>query len=503
MEMTSKMKKRRKIITTVLCFVVLSVCASQCFAQSGTDTKKLKERQYLEIINSLYYYIQLNYVEEVDAEKLYAGALKGMLESLDDPYSVYMPKEDWRNLSDTTTGSFGGVGLSITKPTKNVKGKPAYVEVAQPIDDSPGARAGIQPGDKITKIDGTDTSTITMNEVLDRLRGTVGEPVTISILRGKNIQFDITLVRALIENPSVKYGMIRNTGYIRISEFSNNTADKVQEAIESFDRTGYDSIIIDLRNNGGGLLTAAVNIADKFIDEGTIVATKSRLAYENNVYTATPRKTIVDSSIPVIVLINKASASASEILAGAFKDAHRAYLVGENSYGKGSVQIPTPLIDNDGFKITVAKYYSPSDTNIDKVGIPPDREVTWAPLSEEEEQAFEKIMKSTEIADYVEAHPNMTEDDIGMYAVQLQEKYDIDLTLLRKLVRNQTDRTKKARLYDLDYDIQLNAALSILANEDIRTLTADVKTLKEIETEREAKKAAEEASKEAEEEDLE
>ena len=412
-----------------MAFWVLVLGVSQCFAQSPSGTADLKSsrnRQYLEIINSLYYYIQQNYVEEVDPEVLYQGALKGMLDSLKDPHSAYLSKDEWRNLSDKTVGSFGGVGLSITKPSENTPEKPAYVLVAQPIDGSPGEKAGILGGDKIIKIDGVDTSTLTMNEVLDRLRGTVGEPVTVTIRRGKSMEFDRTLIRAVIETQSVKYGMIRSTGYIKISEFSTNTATVVQQALDSFEAENCNSIVIDLRNNGGGLLNAAVAVVDKFVDEGTIVATKSRIAYENQVFTASEKNTVVDENIPVIVLINRASASASEIVAGALKDTHRAYLVGERSYGKGSVQIPTPLIANDGFKITVAKYYSPSDVNIDKIGIPADRSVDYPTFTDEEEKAYSAIMSDEKIAEYVEKHPGMTDVDIGAYAVQLQKDYALE-----------------------------------------------------------------------------
>lgn len=481
----------KKALKFVFFYAVVSVSASQCFAQSSAvtaDKKAQRDREYLEIINSLYYYIQQNYVDEVDPEKLYEGALKGMFDSLGDPYSQYLSKDDWRSLSDTTVGTFGGVGLSITKPTENKPDKPAYVEVAQPIDDSPGAKAGIQPGDLIVKIDGTDTSTLTMNEVLDRLRGTVGAPVTVTIKRGKKMEFDCTLVRALIENPTVKYGMIRNTLYIRLSEFGSTTADKVKDAVNYY-RGNYKSIILDLRNNGGGLLTTAYNIADMFIDEGVIVSTKSRIAYENSVYTASKRNTEIPADIPVIVMINGASASASEILAGALKDAHRAYLVGENSFGKGSVQIPTPLINDDGFKITVAKYYSPTDVNIDKVGIPPDREVSSPDLTDEESEAFSKLMSDDTIEKYVEEHPRMSEAAIASYAKQLQKTYKLDLRIIRKLVRNQVQRTQKSPLYDLDYDIQLNAALGIFEEEDFNALMSKTKNLKQLETERLAKES--------------
>lgn len=476
-----------------LALFLLTIGASQCFAKSPSvtaDPRTEQERKYLEIISGLYYYIQQNYVEEVDPAVLYEGALRGMLESLDDPYSVYMGQDEWRSLTDTTVGTFGGVGLSITKANESAPGKPAYVEVAQPIDDSPGARAGIQAGDLIIAIDGVDTSTITMNEVLGMLRGTVGESVTVTIRRGKNMEFDKTLVRAIIENPTVKSGMIGRTGYIRISEFSSNTATRVQEAIDSFKKDGYTGLIIDLRNNGGGLLSSAVDIADKFIDSGIIVSTKSRLAYENHVYSASPRATTV-RGIPVILLINGASASASEILSGALKDAKVAYLVGERTFGKGSVQIPSGLINNDGFKITVARYYSPSDMNIDKIGIPPDREVSYPDFSEEEEKAYTDLMNTDVVATYVENHPNMTEDDIASYAERLSATYTLDKRVLRKIVRNEVDRKKPARLYDLDYDLQLGEALRILRSEDFNELMTQTKTLKQIaDSEAEAQKLA-------------
>ena len=276
--------------------------------------------------------------------------------------------------------------------------------------------------------------------------------------------------------------MIGKTGYIRISDFSSNTVKRFQEALDSFENRKYTSLIIDLRDNGGGLLTSAVDIADKFIDSGVIVSTKSRIAYENQVYTASPRKTKV-KGIPVIVLVNGNSASASEILAGALKDTKSAYLVGTKTFGKGSVQIPRSLVNNDGFKITVARYYSPSDSNIDKVGIPPDREISYPQFTEEEEQAFVDLMNSEEVADYVEQHPNMTEDDISFYAEQLRKTYPLESRTLRKIIRNETDRTKPSRLYDLDYDLQLNEALYILEHEDFKALMSTTKTLKDLEQE--------------------
>lgn len=490
---------KHTVVSEILIFL-LTIATSQCFAQSPSATARPnaeKEKLYSDIINSLFYYIQDNYVEEVDLEVLYQGAIKGMLQALNDPYSVYMPKDEWRSLQDTTVGSFGGVGLSITKPTESTPEKPAYVEVSQPIDNSPGAMAGIRAGDLIVEIDGVDTASITMNEVLDRLRGVVGTKVKVKIRRGKTMEFEVELVRAIIENPTVKYGMIGTTGYVRVTEFSSTTAKRFQEAIDSFTKSGYKALVIDLRNNGGGLLTAAVDIADKFIDKGVIVSTKSRLSYENAVYFAKKSKTTV-KDIPTIVLINGATASASEILSGALKDTKKAYLVGEKTYGKGSVQIPSNLVSEDGFKITVARYYSPSDTNIDKVGIKPDKQVSYEEFTEDEEKAYAELMKADVIAPYVENHPTMTEKDISSYAEELYKKYPFDKRVIRKLIRNEYDRTQPARLYDLDYDIQLNEALRILKEEDFSKLMKNTKTLKELEAEAEKEKASnEKAAKES------
>lgn len=477
-------KNIRHISIISVFLFVFSVTASQCFAKSSTDSAdpdKAKQNQYIEIINSLYYYIQQNYVDEVDPEVLYEGAVKGMLDSLGDPYSYYMDQSDWRSLTDTTVGEFGGVGLSISKAKESTPEKPAYVEVVSPIDDSPGARAGIISGDLIIAVNGIDTSTISMDDVLGMLRGTVGESVEVTVRRGKNMEFTATLVRAMIENPTVKYGMIDKTGYIRITEFSTNTASRVQEAIDSFKAEKYSGIIIDLRNNGGGLLTSAIDIADKFVSEGAIVSTKSRIFYENHSYFASEKKTTVPLSIPVIVLVNGGSASASEILSGCLKDNHRAYLVGTRTYGKGSVQVPTQLINDDGFKITVARYYTPSDVNIDKIGIAPDKEVDYPDFSDEEASAYTALVESEVIPSYVESHPDMDEGAIADYAEELYKDYKLELRVLRKMIRNECDRHKPSRLYDLDYDLQLTAALDLIRTENFKTLMASSKTLKEME----------------------
>ncbi|MCR5401136.1 MAG: S41 family peptidase [Treponema sp.] len=472
-------------------FFVLSVLSSQCFSQSSVNDDKVSNFQYLKKFNSVFDFVQQNYVDEVDPKVLYEGAMKGLMNSLNDPYTSYLDSDTIRDLSDTTTGNFGGVGLTITKPAESTPQKPAYVEVSSPVEDSPGANAGIISGDYIVEIDGKPTAPMTMQQVLDNLRGEVGTPVTVKILRGKTLVFEVNLVRALIEVPTVKYGFIEDTGYLRIIQFTPDTPVRVQEALDAFKEKNVSNMIIDLRDNPGGLITSVVEVADKFIDEGPIVTTKSRLSFENSTFSAKEEKTRV-RDLPIVVLINRGSASASEILSGALKDNHLAYLVGQRSYGKGSVQQIISLGAQEEIKITMARYYTPSDTNIDKIGIPPDLEILYPEMTEEEQKAYAELVKDNTVELYVDEHPGMTEDDIALYAKELMEKYAINELLLRRIIRIKVWRTQPNHLYDLDYDIQLKGALDVLKNNgDFRKLLDSTKTLKELQLEAEAKEKAE------------
>ncbi len=483
------MKKIIKIIA-----VAFLLCSFQCFAESSVENdSKITSFQYVKKLNSVFDFVQQNYVDEIDPKILYEGALKGMLDAIGDPYTLYLDSDYMRDLNDTTSGSFGGVGLSISKAAESTPSKPAYVEVASPIEDTPGAKAGIQAGDLISAIDGLPTPSMTMNEVLQHLRGEIGTPVTVTILRGTSMKFDVTLIRALIEVPTVKYGMIEGTkiGYARLIQFTPDTAQRLQDALDSFEKNGYQGLIIDLRDNPGGLITSAVDVADKFIDAGPIVSTKSRLLFENTQFSANKEKTTARRGIPIVVLINKGAASASEIVSGALKDYHLAYLVGERTYGKGSVQQVIPLSSTDGIKITMARYYTPSDMNIDKIGIPPDEEIkNLADFSEEEEKLYVDMIKSEIINKAAEAKPNMTEADIAAEAVKISKEYPLDLRLIRRLIRIQVQKTQPAALYDLDYDLQLKAAIKAVQNKDFETMLKNTKTLRQLQEEAEDAQAA-------------
>lgn len=469
-----------KIAVFTLTIFFAGFTTSQCFAQNNST--ELSNFQYLRKFNQLFEFVHQNYVDEKEAKKLYEGALKGLMESFEDPYTSYLDHETIRDLSDTTSGNFGGVGLSISKAFESKPGKPAYLEVASPIEDSPGAKAGILSGDYITHINDEPTEPMTMQQVLDKLRGEVGTSVNVTILRGKNLTFSVNLVRALIEVPTVKYTMIEKTGYLRIIQFTPDTPERVQEALDDFKSKNYKNLIIDLRDNPGGLISSVADVADKFIDEGPIVSTKSRIPEQNSVFNANKSSTVV-KNIPIIVLINQGSASASEILSGALKDNHLAYLVGQRTYGKGSVQQVIPLGDDEAIKMTIARYYTPSDSNIDKIGIPPDLEIKYPTLTEEEEKAYSDLMNSNKIDELIEKNPKMTESEIKFNAEELKKTYNLDSRLLRRLIRMQIWRYEPSHIYDLDYDIQLNKALDILKNENFTELVHSTKTLKELQEE--------------------
>lgn len=488
MKLNRRKLVKNSFIALILAMVVIG--ASYCFAQvKAQNDSKASSFQYMRKINSVFDFVQQNYVDEIDPVVLYEGALKGMFEALGDPYSVYLDSDYMRDLTDTTEGSFGGVGLTISKPVESTPEKPAYVEVASPLEDSPGAKAGIRAGDLIVAVEGRPTSELTMNEVLGLLRGEVGTPVTITILRGTNMRFDVRLVRALIEVPTAKYGMIEGTkiGYVRLIEFTPETPIRFQDALDSFEENGYKSLIIDLRDNPGGLINSVVDVADKFIDKGVIVSTKSRIAIENMEFKASKDKTTAKKNIPIVVLINKGSASASEILSGALKDYKMAYLVGENTYGKGSVQQVRQLSDTDGFKLTMARYYTPSDVNIDKIGIPPDLEITnMESLTKEQEDNYVKLVEDRVIEKLVEDNPEMTEKQIAENAKVISNDTKIDARIIRKIIRNQVTKYSTP-LYDLDYDLQLNEAIKIVSNPDFNTLLKKTKTLKQLQQEKEDK----------------
>jgi carboxyl-terminal processing protease len=313
------------------------------------------------------------YVHPVTDETLTKNALKGMLNRLD-PHSDYMDASEYAMLKSENAGEFGGLGIELSDDN-------GIPRVVSPIDGTPAAKAGIEPGDVILRIDGKPTEGMAFSKIIDTLRGAVGSAVTITIARKGRSPFDVKIVRDTIRVDTVKYSLEPGKiGYIRISEFADNTEGQVQKAVTALDGQAggkLSGLVLDLRNDPGGLLSAAVSVSGNFLDGGTIVTLRGRDAQHERVFAA-PSKGDILPGTPVVVLINGGSASASEIVAGALQDRHRATLMGEPSFGKGSVQSIIPVGDG-AIRLTTALYYTPSGRSIQGNGITPDLVVSVPP----------------------------------------------------------------------------------------------------------------------------
>ena len=313
--------------------------------------------------------INKEYVDEINQSESMDYAINGLLQSLD-PYSSYMSPEIFDEMQTETSGEFGGLGIEVGMEA-------GVVKVISPIDDTPAARAGIKAGDFIVKIDDKQVQGKTLSEAVDLMRGPVGSGIELTVRRrGEKKALTFKVVREIIEIKSVKAETIKkNIGYIRLTSFNENSGDQIKKEIQTLEKNkNIKSYILDLRNNPGGLLSQAIKITDFFLENGEIVSTKSRKASENRKWFAKQGDLIKGKT--VIVLINYGSASASEIVAGALKDHKRAILLGENSYGKGSVQSIIPLKNKGAIRLTVAKYYLPSGKSISEVGVSPDIEIS-------------------------------------------------------------------------------------------------------------------------------
>ncbi len=454
------------VMTGIIVLVFIFAASTPLLlAQPGTT----QTDSYLDMLAQIFRYVQKNYVDETDAKTLFEGAAKGLVESLDDPYSYYLTATDMDDMGDTTQGNFGGVGLYISKYPEADPAVPEsrypYIYVVSPIEGTPAYRAGIHAGDYIYKIEGESTEEISSDEAANRLRGTPGTSVSVTILRGKDITFDISLQRAVIEIPTVRYGKIgSDIGYLRIIQFTPFTADRVRDAVSEMNRDGkMAGLIIDVRSNPGGLLNSVVQVANFFMDKGIIVGTKSRIASENEEFTARS-STILPMKTPIVLLIDRGSASAAEILAGALKDSKRAVVIGETSFGKGSVQNVIPLPSGGGLRLTTSRYYTPSGTFIDKIGVVPDITVTEPEFTEAEQESLRKLLQENLIVSFVEKNPEMDAARIDQFVLGLTSSgYTLEPRVLKRLVKNEYFRKMDTPPpYDLEYDLVLQEALKIL-----------------------------------------
>jgi len=347
------------------------VSAQSTTEKTATDTNTYEQ---LNLFGEVFERIRSSYVEPVKDDALVESAINGMLSGLD-PHSSYMNAKDYGDMQIQTKGEFGGLGIEVTM-------QDGLIKVVSPMDDTPAAKAGVQPNDLISHIDGDPVLGLTLNQAVDKMRGEIGSPITITVIRGNQDPFDVTMKRAVITLKSVRWEMEpNNIGYIRITSFSEQTDSGLKSAIaavKSAAKGNLTGLVLDLRNNPGGLLDQAIAVSDDFLDKGEIVSTRGRNADDGQRWNAESGD-LLDGK-PVIVLINGGSASASEIVAGALQDHHRSILMGTKSFGKGSVQSIIPIPNHGAIRLTTARYYTPSGRSIQAKGIDPDIQVEPAKI---------------------------------------------------------------------------------------------------------------------------
>lgn len=443
-----------KLFNRPVTYIVAAICLVALLAVGYTNANAIEDMSKdayssLKLFSQALARIESTYVENVEMKKLVYGAINGMLQSLD-PHSGFLEPEFFENLTVETKGSFGGLGIEISL-------KNGYIAVIAPIDDTPAAKAGIRPNDLIVKIEGTSTKGMSLLEAVKLLRGEPGSDVKISIWRkGMVTPKQVTITRAVIKVKAVKDDIPEpGYGYVKISSFNAQAAKSLEKSLKKLEAQegGMNGLVLDLRNNPGGLLDQAAKVSDKFLKSGLIVYTQGRVQTQDIRISASKPGTHPD--YPMVVLINGGSASASEIVAGALQDQKRAIIVGETSYGKGSVQTIIRLEDGSGLRLTTAKYYTPSGREVQAKGIVPDFEVPGT-IWDGMDQEHAKFFRERDLENRLESDEEEKNDREEPEIPELPEDIDPDAKDDTELKKSKEDR-----------DYQLESALSILKSWDV------------------------------------
>jgi len=399
--MEQKKRKHLKLWLVIVIAVSLGVIGTGFYRDLSADDETYRG---LKIFSDVIQLVEKNYVDPVDSKELIQKAIQGMVSSLD-PHSQLLPPEAFEELQIDTEGEFGGIGIVITM-------QKGILTVISPIEGTPAYKAGVKAGDIIIKVDGESTKEMALWEAVKKMRGPKGDQVVITIVRkGESEPIDFEIVRDIIPIESVKHIPLKSGyGYIRITNFQKNTADDVESALKKLEAgDSLRGLLLDLRDNPGGLLNQAIEVSDIFLDDGAIVSIKGRLKRHTKEFKARRNRRKLD--FPMVVLINGGSASASEIVAGALQDHKRALLLGTTSFGKGSVQTVETLRDGYGLKFTIARYYTPNGRSIQAQGIAPDVEVKHRFVDEEMEDEEDGLLKEKDLKNHLEAYPYEEEED--------------------------------------------------------------------------------------------
>ncbi len=401
--------------------------------------------------------VEKHYVTETPSKDLLNGAIKGMLENLD-PHSTFMSPKEYEEMQETTSGEFSGIGIEMTMENGQVK-------VVSPIEDTPAFHQGLLPGDIILTINGESTQELSLPEVVSRIRGPKGTDVELTIIHtNSNSPETVTITRDSIPLISVKAKELEE-GYhwLRITRFSERTTDDLHAALEDAQESGIKGIVLDMRNNPGGLVNEAVSVADTFLSSGDIVSIRGRSLRAMNSYKA--KKQMSDITAPVVVLVNAGSASASEIVAGALRDHKRALILGEKTFGKGSVQNIIPLADGSGLKLTIALYYTPNGLSIQAEGITPDMEIPFEPVNEEDRKKARIVVR---------------EKDLSRHIAGKNEKKKEDAKESSKTEEKSSDDAKKEAEAPSKAPVDKDVAEQLALDNQLRMALQMVKTLPTI-----------------------
>lgn len=478
--------KNMKKIMTIILLVVLSVFLSQAAVATGIDeqlipalftgTPATTSKTYtqdeiavnMQKLELLYRLVERDFLFDIDHKAVYESMAKGLFSGLGDDYSAYIVSKEASDFNEDTTGTYGGIGAYISKNYLEYRdfSKPEtyMVNITSVFPGSPAETSGLRSGDLISHIDGSAVDDWEADEASKALKGEPNTPVVLTILRG-SISFDVTIIRKIVSVPTVSVDRLPNdVAYLRITQFTSKTAEQVREELRKFVRDGMSALILDLRDNPGGIVDSTLSVADMLLSDETIVHVNSKQETNNRTYVASSQ-TLVPIHVPLVVLVNKGSASSSEILSGALKDNDRATLIGSTTFGKGLIQIVSPF--GDGYyTLTTSQYRTPDGNDIHKVGIPVDIEVEEVQIDEEEMDIYMEFINSGAVTEFVETHPEFSPEIERLF---LDSVVGPDPPLEREIYRLLLRREYLAKMpvderpvADPEYDKVLKRALEFL-----------------------------------------